>query len=77
MLTAIVADGINLGLTRMADACRRVTMRQLAWVHDWHVREETYAAALARIIDARALPLTGVWGDGSTSSSDGQFYRAG
>ena len=78
MLTAILADGINLGLTRMADACRGVTMRQLAWVHDWHVREETYAAALARIIDAhRASPLASVWGDGSTSSSDGQFYRAG
>jgi TnpA family transposase len=33
---------------------------------------------LARIIDAhRALPPASVWGDGSTSSSDGQFYRAG
>jgi TnpA family transposase len=78
LLTAILADGINLGLTRMAEACRGVSMRQLAWMHDWHVREETYAAALARIIDAhRAVPLAGVWGDGSTSSSDGQFYRAG
>src|SRR3546814_18720351 len=62
----------------MAEACRGVTMRQLAWMHDWHVREETYAAALARIIDAhRVLPLAGLWGDGRTSSSDGQFYRAG
>jgi TnpA family transposase len=78
MLTAILADGINLGLTRMADACRGVTMRQLAWVHDWHVREETYATALARIIDYhRAMPMAALWGDGSTSSSDGQFYRAG
>ena len=78
LLAAILADGINLGLTRMAEACRGVTMRQLAWMHDWHVREETYAAALTRIISAhRALPLAGVWGDGTTSSSDGQFYRAG
>jgi TnpA family transposase len=62
----------------MADACRGVTMRQLAWVHDWHVREETYAAALARIIEThRALPLSRVWGDGRTSSSDGQFYPSG
>ncbi|MCF4164657.1 Tn3 family transposase [Zavarzinia compransoris] len=78
LLTAILADGINLGLTRMAEACRGVSMRQLAWMHDWHVREETYAAALAKIIDVhRALPLAAIWGDGSTSSSDGQFYRAG
>lgn len=78
LLTVILADGINLGLARMADACRCVSIRQLAWVHDWHVREETYAAALARIIDAhRALPLASAWGDGTTSSSDGQFYKAG
>jgi TnpA family transposase len=78
LLTAVLADGINLGLTRMAEACRGTTLRQLAWTHDWHVREDCYAAALGRIIDAhRALPLARVWGDGSTSSSDGQFFRAG
>jgi TnpA family transposase len=78
LLTAILADGINLGLTSMADACRGATLRQLAWVHDWHIREETYAAALARLIDFhRALPLAPLWGSGATSSSDGQYYRAG
>jgi len=25
-------------------------LRQLTWVHDWHIREETYAAALSRLI---------------------------
>lgn len=78
LLTAILADGINLGLTRMADTCRGVTLRQLAWVHDWHIREESYAAALVRMIEAhRALPLARLWGDGTTSSSDGQYFRAG
>jgi TnpA family transposase len=78
LLTAILADGINLGLTRMAESCRGPTLRQLAWTHDWHVREECYAAALARLIEAhRALPLAAAWGDGTTSSSDGQFFRAG
>ncbi len=48
LLTAILADGINLGLTSMADACRGATLRQLAWAYDWHIREETYATALAR-----------------------------
>jgi TnpA family transposase len=78
LLTTVLADGINLGLTRMSEACRGATLRQLAWIHDWHVREECYASALARIIDAhRALPLAQTWGDGTTSSSDGQFFRAG
>jgi TnpA family transposase len=78
LLTTVLADGINLGLTRMAEACRGPGLRQLAWTHDWHVREECYASALARLIEAhRALPLARAWGDGSTSSSDGQFFRAG
>ena len=45
----ILADGINLGLNRMADAIRGVTYWQLALVHDWHIREESYRAALARL----------------------------
>jgi TnpA family transposase len=78
LLTAILADGTNLGLTRMADVCEGATLPQLAWAHDWHIHEETYAAALARLIDVqRALPLAQVWGDGKTSSSDGQYFRAG
>jgi TnpA family transposase len=78
LLAAVLADGINLGLTRMAETSRDMTLRRLAWVHDWHVREECYVAALTRLIEAHsALPLSSVWGDGTTSSSDGQFFRAG
>lgn len=78
LLTTILADGINLGLAKMAAACKTASFRQLAWMHNWHIREETYAAALATIIDAhRNLPLARIWGDGATSSSDGQFFRAG
>lgn len=42
------------------------------------MREETYAAALAAIIDAHHRhPLAALWGPGDSSSSDGQFFRAG
>ena len=78
LLSAILADGINLGLNRMADAIRGVSHRQLALVHDWHIREDSYRAALATLIEAhRKLPLAAVWGAGRTSSSDGQYFRAG
>ena len=78
LLTCLLADGINLGLTRMADTCRGASLRRLALVHDWHVSETAYAEALGRLIDAhRALPLASVWGDGTTSSSDGQHFFAG
>src|ERR1700676_3787245 len=78
LLTAILADGINLGLTRMSEACRETTWRQLSWTADWHVREECYAQALAGLIEAQhRQPLAAHWGDGTTSSSDAQFFRAG
>ena len=46
-----VADAINLGLTKMAEACTGMTFNRLAWVVDWHVRDETYTKALAEIIN--------------------------
>lgn len=74
----MLADGINLGLTRMAETCRGASLRQLALVHDWHVSAVAYAEALARLIDAhRVLPLSQVWGDGTQASSDGQHFFAG
>ena len=78
LLTAVWADGINLGLTRMSEACHATTWRQLCWTADWQVREECYAQALAGLIDAQhRQPLAAHWGSGTTSSSDAQFFRAG
>jgi len=78
LLAAILADGINLGLTRMAEASPGMSPPRLYWTAQWHVREETYARALAQIIDYhRAIPFAQHWGDGTTSSSDGQYFRAG
>ncbi len=78
LLTVILADGINLGLTRMADSCRGASLRQLAHLHDWHISEAAYGEALGRLIEAhRAMPLAGLWGSGISSSSDGQQFHAG
>lgn len=39
---------------------------------------EGYARALAMLVEAQAtLPLARLWGDGTTASSDGQFFAAG
>lgn len=78
LLAAILADGSNLGLARMAEASQGVTPDQLTWTQSAYIRPETYKAALARIIDAHhVLPIAAVWGQGTTSSSDGQFFRSG
>jgi TnpA family transposase len=62
----------------MARSAGAFSHSRLLWVAEWHVREETYQAALACLSDAiHAQPFTRLWGDGDTSSSDGQFFRAG
>ena len=42
LMAGLLADGLNLGLTRMAEACSIASLGQLAWTSDWHIREETY-----------------------------------
>ena len=78
LLTAILADGINLGLTKMAESCPGTTYARLSWLQAWHVRDETYSLALAELVNAQfRQPFAENWGDGTTSSSDGQRFRAG
>src|SRR5205085_4461931 len=78
LMASLLADGLNLGLTRMAEACSIASLGQLAWVADWHIRDETYALALRRIVDhQQRQPLAAIFGCGLASSSDGQFFRAG
>ena len=78
LLAAILADATNLGLSRMAAASQGISRDQLIGAHDAYIRDDTYKAALATIINAHhKLPISAVWGDGTTSSSDGQFFRSG
>ena len=78
MLTTILADGINLGLTKMAESCPGATRSSLEGIQAWYIRDETYSAALAELVNAqKERPLAAFWGDGTTSSSDGQNFRVG
>jgi hypothetical protein len=64
LMGAILADGTNLGLARMAESSRGLTHARLLWTAEWHIRDETYAGALAAIVDHHhAHPLSQLWGD--------------
>jgi len=77
LLAAILGDATNLGAKRMADASVGISERQITWARLFHIRPETYKSALAAIINVHmAHPFAKIWGNGSTSSSDGQFFRA-
>lgn len=78
LFTAILAEGINLGLTKMAEACEGMAYGRLSWTADWYLREDTYRKALAEVINFQhAVPFAAHWGAGTTSSSDGQRFPMG
>jgi TnpA family transposase len=62
----------------MADATRGLGYHHLVNVAQWHISDDNYAAARAVIVNAHhQLPLAALWDNGMTSSSDGQYFRAG
>jgi TnpA family transposase len=78
LLTVILSDAINLGLYKMAESCQGMTYAKLSGIQAWHIRDETYSAALAELVNAQYHnPFAEYWGNGTTSSSDGQRFRAG
>jgi TnpA family transposase len=77
MLAGVLADATNLGARRMASASKGVSPQEIAWKRIFHTRPETYKLAQACITDRHAQhPQALLWGDGSTASSDGQFFQA-
>ncbi|MCL2312319.1 MAG: Tn3 family transposase [Firmicutes bacterium] len=78
LLTVILADGINLGLRKMSESCSETTYAKLSWIHAWYIRDETYSVALAELVNTQSKhPFAAIWGDGTTSSSDGQWFKTG
>jgi TnpA family transposase len=78
LLTAILADATNMGLAKMAESCPGTSLSKLSWLVAWHIRDESYSKALAEIVNYQHRVLfSSHWGEGTTSSSDGQRYRAG
>ena len=78
LLTAILADAINPGLSKMAESCPGTTYAKLTWLQAWHIRDETYSSGLAELVNTQfRQPFATDWGDGTTSSPDGQNFKAG
>jgi len=75
MLNVLLAEGLNLGLSKMAGATNTHDYFQLSRLSRWHVESEAMARALATVIESQsALPMARFWGAGQTASSDGQFF---
>ena len=75
LLNVLLAEGLNLGLSKMAGATNTHDYFQLSRLSRWHVESEAMARALAMVIETQSsLPMAKFWGAGQTASSDGQFF---
>ena len=75
LLNVLLAEGLNLGLSKMADATNTHDYFQLSRLSRWHIESDAINRALAIVIEAQSkLPMAQFWGAGNTASSDGQFF---
>ena len=78
LFAALLAEATNLGEVKIAEATPGMTYGRIAQVIDNCFRENTFADALAQLINAQHnQELTIHWGKGVTSSSDGQHFPVG
>lgn len=76
VLAAIMAHGCNVGPYTMARLTDGISYRQIKRITDWQLTEEAQREALAVLVNAIGrLDVTQTWGEGKTSSSDGQRFR--
>ncbi|MGL4569104.1 MAG: Tn3 family transposase, partial [Fusobacteriaceae bacterium] len=78
LMTALLAMGTNIGLTKMADAASGVSYKQLAYISQWRMHEDALNRAQAVLVNFHhKLKMSKHWGDGTTSSSDGMRMQLG
>ncbi len=74
LYAALLGQGCNIGLTRMARIADSA-YHQLAWCNTWYLREETLKAATTMLVNFHYhQSLSRHWGGGTLSSSDGQRF---
>ncbi len=75
VIATIMAYGCNIGPYTMAQLTQGVSYNNIKQVADWYLHEDTLRQALADVVNAIArLDTIRVWGEGKTSSSDGQRF---
>lgn len=75
VVATVMAYGCNIGPETMARLTNGITYEEIQRITDWYLHDEALRAALADIVNAiAALDTTLVWGDATTSSSDGQRF---
>jgi len=75
LLATLIAHGTNLGLAAMSQSVDSLTAETLQDTSRWFLRDATLKAANTILVNHHhGLKLSGIWGAGRRSSSDGQRF---
>ncbi len=75
VLATTMAHASEIGPYTMSQLIEGITYNRMKHITDWHMHEDTQRSALAEVVNAISrLDITKAWGDGTTSSSDGQRF---
>lgn len=75
VLAAIMAHASEIGTYTMAQIIDDISYHRLKQISDWQLNEDNQRSALAKVVNAISnLDITQAWGEGKTSSSDGQRF---
>ena len=76
LIAALISQATNLGVVAMSASVQGVTVDMLRHVLQFYVHEESLKMASAEIVNHHhQLPLSGIHGSGSISSSDAQRFK--
>jgi TnpA family transposase len=76
VIATMMAHGCFIGTDTMARLTPGISYGQIKHVTDWYLTEEAQRNALVEMVSAISnLDITKVWGEGKTSSSDGQRFE--
>jgi TnpA family transposase len=74
VIATVMAHGCNIGPYTMAQLTG-INYGRIKHISDWMISEEGLRATLATVVNAISnLDITQAWGEGKTSSSDGQRF---
>jgi TnpA family transposase len=75
IIAAIMAYALEVGLYTLSQMIDGISYHRIKHIADWQLNEENQRSGLAVIVNAISkLDVTQHWGDGTTSSSDGQRF---
>ncbi len=77
IVVSLICHGLNLGASQTERSVRLVSRKQVAWLNQQYVTEETLDRAIVKVINCfNQFQLPKYWGSGMSASADGKKWTS-